>query len=263
MLPNVYMVLLAVLAIVATASSLRLESGPGRCFRCFRLIVFVATLWLLTPWWRGGLRMPVFHLRALVAVLSTVLAGLLISPGKAFSGPDGRLVGALWPIPPPQVGMYSAVAIALALMLWLYRSVDGRSTLVICLPAPSCCCSATPARAVAGLVAGLLVAGLSAVLSDGRIRRFMGTILGTGVVVALLFSAAVQTWLARGQDASQITSLTGRANVWDALLARDRSFDELLIGVGLTDKSFNGLPVDSAWLSATTSWAWWVSASPP
>ena len=248
--PNAYLVLLAVLAVIATASSLRLEAGLGSLFRCFRLIVFVATLWLLTPWWRGDLRMPVFHLRALVAVLFTVLAGLIISPGAAFSGPNGRLVGALWPIPPPQVAMYSATAIALAAMLWLYNAVDGRSALLICVPAAVLLLLSHTRTAMAGLVVGLVVAGVSAVFSSERIRRFMGTVIAAGVVGGLLFSVAIQTWLTRGQDASQLTSLTGRADVWDALLNRDRSFDDLLIGIGLTDKSFNGLPIDSAWLSA-------------
>jgi len=248
--PNAYLVLLAVLAVIAAASSLRLEAGLGSLFRCFRLIVFVATLWLLTPWWRGDLRMPVFHLRALVAVLSTVLAGLIISPGAAFSGPNGRLVGALWPIPPPQVAMYSATAIALAAMLWLYKAVDGRSALLICVPAAVLLLLSHTRTAMAGLVVGLVVAGVSAVFSSERIRRFMGTVIAVGVVGGLLFSVAIQSWLTRGQDASQLTSLTGRADVWDALLNRDRSFDDLLIGVGLTDKSFNGLPIDSAWLSA-------------
>ena len=248
--PNAYLVLLAVLAVIAAASSLRLEAGLGSLFRCFRLIVFVATLWLLTPWWRGDLRMPVFHLRALVAVLFTVLAGLIISPGAAFSGPNGRLVGALWPIPPPQVAMYSATAIALAAMLWLYKAVDGRSALLICVPAAVLLLLSHTRTAMAGLVVGLVVAGVSAVFSSERIRRFMGTVIAAGVVGGLLFSVAIQTWLTRGQDASQLTSLTGRADVWDALLNRDRSFDDLLIGIGLTDKSFNGLPIDSAWLSA-------------
>jgi len=99
-------------------------------------------------------------------------------------------------------------------------------------------------------VVGLVVAGVSAVFSSERIRRFMGTVIAVGVVGGLLFSVAIQSWLTRGQDASQLTSLTGRADVWDALLNRDRSFDDLLIGIGLTDKSFNGLPIDSAWLSA-------------
>ena len=254
--PSAYMVLLTLLALLATASSLRLESGLGSLFRCFRLLVFVATLWLLSAWWRGDLRFVRFHLRALVAVLSTVLAGLLISPGAAFSGPDGRLVGALWPIAAPQVGMYCAVGIGLSILLWLNRGLDGRSALVISVPAAVLLLLSHTRTALFGLVGALLVAGLASMFTNGRVRRFLGTSLGLGATVAVLFGAGVQTWLLRGQDSQQLTSLTGRAKVWDALLARDRSVDELVMGVGLTDKSYNGLPIDSAWLSVYNELGW-------
>jgi len=254
--PSVYLVLLTLLALVATASSLRLESGLGSLLRCFRLLVFVATLWLLSVWWRADLRFVRFHLRALVAVLSTVLAGLAISPGAAFSGPDGRLVGALWPIAAPQVGMYGAVAIGLSVLMWLHRGLDGRSALVISVPAAVLLLLSHTRTAMLGLVVALLAAGLSSVFTEGRVRRFLGTALGLGATGAVLFGAAVQTWLLRGQDSQQLASLTGRANVWDALLSRDRSVDELVMGVGLTDKSFDGLPIDSAWLSAYNELGW-------
>ncbi len=254
--PSVYLVLLTLLALVATASSLRLESGLGSLLRCFRLVVFVATLWLLSAWWRSDLRFVRFHLRALVAVLSTVLIGLVISPGAAFSGPDGRLVGALWPIAAPQVGMYCAVGIGLSILLWLHRGLDGRSALVISVPAAVLLLLSHTRTALLGLVVALLLAGLTAMFTDGRVRRFLGTALGLGATVAVLFGAGVQTWLLRGQDSQQLTSLTGRATVWDALLARDRSVDELVMGVGLTDKSFGGLPIDSAWLSVYNELGW-------
>jgi hypothetical protein len=254
--PSAYLVLLTVLALVATASSLRLESGLGSLLRCFRLLVFVATLWLLSAWWRGDLRFVKFHLRAIVAVLSTVLAGLVISPGAAFSGPEGRLVGALWPIPAPQVGMYCAVGIGLSVLLWLNRSLDGRSALVISVPAAGLLLLSHTRTALLGLVVALLVAGVTSMFTQSRVRRFLGATLGLGAVVAVLFGAGVQKWLLRGQDSQQLTSLTGRAGVWDALLARDRSLDELVMGVGLTDKSFGGLPIDSAWLSVYNELGW-------
>jgi hypothetical protein len=254
--PSAYLVLLTLLALLALASSLRLESGMGSLLRCFRLLVFVATLWLLSAWWRSDLRFVRFHLRGLVAILSTVLAGLAISPGAAFSGPDGRLVGALWPIPAPQVGLYCAIAIGLSILLWLNRGLDGRSALVICVPAAALLLLSHTRTALLGLVAGLLVAGLTSMFTDGRVRRFLGATLGLGATVAVLFGAGVQTWLLRGQDSQQLTSLTGRANVWDALLAKDRSVDELVMGVGLTDKSFGGLPIDSAWLSVYYELGW-------
>ncbi len=107
--------------------------------------LFVATLWLLSAWWRGELRFARYHVRVLGAVLLTVLAGLVIAPGSAFSGPDGRLSGVIWPIPATQVGQYCAVAAGLAILLWLTRSIDGRSA----RPSSRCrrsasCCSATP-----------------------------------------------------------------------------------------------------------------------
>ena len=84
--PNAYLVILSLLALLALASSLRFESGLGAMIRCARLVLFVATLWLLSGWWRGDLRFLNFHLRALSVVLLSVLAGLVISPGGAFSG---------------------------------------------------------------------------------------------------------------------------------------------------------------------------------
>jgi hypothetical protein len=57
----------------------------------------------------------------------------------------------------------------------------------------------------------------------------------------------VQAWFRRGQD--DLTDLTGREKVWDALLAAPRTFGEKLMGIGLTNKSFDGLPIDSSWLS--------------
>ncbi len=38
--------------------------------------------------------------------------------------------------------------------------------------------------------------------------------------------------------------------MWDALLAQPRSPGTALFGVGLTDKSYGGLPIDSSWLAA-------------
>jgi hypothetical protein len=37
--------------------------------------------------------------------------------------------------------------------------------------------------------------------------------------------------------------------VWDALLAAPRTLSQEIFGIGLTNKSFNGLPIDSSWLA--------------
>jgi len=59
----------------------------------------------------------------------------------------------------------------------------------------------------------------------------------------------IQTWFRRGQDDESLSDLTGREKVWDALLAEPRTMSEQLFGVGLTNKSFGGLPIDSSWLA--------------
>ncbi|GEL20980.1 hypothetical protein [Pseudonocardia asaccharolytica] len=247
--PNAYLLLLSLLTVVAVASGMLLETGVGSLLRCVRLVVFIATLWLTSAWWRGDLFFARLHLRVVCVMLLTVLAGVIISPGSAFSGPGGRLVGALWPIQPPQVGMYAATAIGLAVVLWLTRGVDGRSAVVITVPAAGLLLLSHTRTALIGLLVALGMAGLSLALTHGRVRRALAVAVGLGVVGAALFSQAVLTWLQRGQDTEELENLTGRQKVWDLLLAADRSLGEEIFGVGLTDKSFAGLPIDSTWLS--------------
>ncbi|GAA3243105.1 membrane protein [Pseudonocardia petroleophila] len=247
--PSAYLLLLAALALVAVASSLLLESGAGSLLRTARLVVFVATLWLLCRWWRSDLALVRIHLRALCAVLLVVALGILVTPGPAFSGPGGRLVGALWPIPAPQVGQYCAVATGLALLMGIAGRLSRRDVLLVAVPAVAMLLLSHTRTALAGLVVGLLVAVLSMVRTDGRARRALLGATAVGGVGAVLLGDTVLTWLQRGQDASELTSLTGRQKVWDALLAADRTPWEHLFGIGLTDKSFNGLAIDSSWLS--------------
>ncbi|MGH3928051.1 MAG: O-antigen ligase domain-containing protein, partial [Pseudonocardiaceae bacterium] len=254
--PSAYLLLLSLLALVSVASSMRLESGLGSIFRCFRLTLFVATLWLLSAWWRGDLRFARYQVRALGAVLLTVLAGLAISPGAAFSGPDGRLVGAIWPIPAPQVGLYCAIAAGLSVVLWLTQSIDGRSAAVIVAPAVGLLLLSHTRTALIGFLTALVLAGLSLAFTNARARRALVAAAGFGAVIAVAFGQVVATWLQRGQDAEELTNLTGRAKVWDLLLAKERTLGEQFFGVGLTDKSFAGLPIDSGWLSIYHEQGW-------
>jgi hypothetical protein len=254
--PSAYLLLLSLLTVVSIASSIRLESGFGALVRCVRLVEFVTTLWLLSRWWRGDLRFVRYHIRAVGAVLLTVLLGLAISPGKAFSAPDGRLVGAIWPIPSTQVGLYCATATGLCVVLWVTRDVDRRSAAVIALPAVGLLLESHTRTALLGLLTALLITGLSMAFSSARARRTLVAGIGFGGVVAVFFGQAVQNWLSRGQDAEQLANLTGREKVWDLLLAKQRTLGEQFFGVGLTDKSFAGLPIDSSWLSIYHEQGW-------
>jgi hypothetical protein len=66
----------------------------------------------------------------------------------------------------------------------------------------------------------------------------------------LTLSGFLVTWLARGQGAQQLTNLTGRTDVWTAVINMPRDQFQVIFGFGLTNKSFNGLPVDSNWLAS-------------
>lgn len=246
---SAFLLLLTLLVVVSVAASFKMESGTGSLIRCARYAAFVATLWLVTPWWRGDLRFALYHLRILSAFLVTVAVGMVIAPGSAFSGPDGRLVGAIWPITAPQVGLYCAVATGLSVILWVTGKIDGRSTAVIAVPAVGLLLLSHTRTALLGLVVSLLLAGLSLVTVDSRVRRALTIAIGGGLVAWLVFAGIIQTFLLRGQDAEQLSSLSGRAKVWDLLLAKHRTLSEQLIGVGLTDKSFAGRPIDNSWLS--------------
>lgn len=254
--PNAYLLLLSLLAMVSISSSIQLESGYGALIRCVRLVEFVVTLWLLSRWWCGDLRFVRYHIRTLGAVLLTVLAGLAIAPGKALSGPGGRVVGAIWPIPSTQVGLYCATITGLCVVMWITRNIDGRSVAVITVPAVGLLLLSHTRTALLGLLAALLIACLSMALSSARARRSLVAGIGLGSMIFVFFGPAIQTWLARGQDAEALTNLTGRQKVWDQLLAQERTLREQFFGVGLTDKSFAGLSIDSSWLAVYHEQGW-------
>lgn len=247
--PSAYLLLLTLVLVASIVSSARLESGFGALFRCFRLTMFVATLWLLTRWWHDWLLFVRTHVRALAAVLFTVVLGLAISPGTAMSPVygGGRLLGAVWPLTPPQVGQYSATVVGLVILLWLGRYTTRTSVFAIALPALALLLLSHTRTALLALIIGLTVALLSLATTSQRARKvFMWTTI-VGGLAAMLAGAAIQTWFRRGQD--DLTELTGREKVWDALLAEPRTLIEEIFGIGLSNKSFGGLPIDSSWLA--------------
>jgi hypothetical protein len=246
--PSAYLLLLSLVLVVSVVSSLRLESGWGALFRCFRFTMFVATLWLLTAWWDDWLAFVRTHIRSLAAVLFTVAAGLAISPGDALSEVyGGRLVGVIWPLTPPQIGQYAATAAGLVILLWLGKQTTATSVFVIALPSIGLLLLSHTRTALLGLVVGLTVALLSMVGNSARARKVFTRTLLVGGITAVVAGAAIQTWFRRGQE--DLTELTGREKVWDALIAAPRTLSQEIFGIGLTNKSFNGLPIDSSWLA--------------
>jgi hypothetical protein len=104
--------------------------------------------------------------------------------------------------------------------------------------------------ALVGVITGILVAGLSLIVAKARVRRFLVAASGVALVAAITLSNLITTWLARGQGTGQLTELTGRTKVWGPLLALPRDKFQEILGFGLSNDSFNGLPIDSNWLAA-------------
>ena len=69
-------------------------------------------------------------------------------------------------------------------------------------------------------------------------------------IAIITLSSFITTWLARGEGTQELTQLTGRTKVWGPLLAFPRDQFQELFGFGLSNASFNGLPIDSNWLAS-------------
>ena len=246
--PNVFLCLVSLLIVEGVAT---ITQAPhlGTIYRTFRLAEFVAVLWLLTPWWgRRDLLLLRSHLAAISVVLGSVVLGLLVAPGHALA--QGRLAGTLWPTPPTQVAEFAAVTMGLVVVLWLSNLVSGRVTLLVVAFTTAILLLTHTRTALIGVMAGLLVAGLSLFAWKSRVRKLFMTGAAVALIVALTLSRAVTAWLARGEGTQQLTNLTGRRLVWDAIVSIPRDWFQVLFGFGLSNKSFQGLPIDSNWLAS-------------
>jgi O-antigen ligase len=203
-----------------------------------------------------------FHVRAMSMVLISVLAGLLVAPGAAFIGTDGRLAGIVWPLWPTEVGEFSAVAGGLVLLMWLTGELSGRVTVLLAVPEAAFLLLSHTRTALLGLALGLAVAGVSLLRSNPRARRTLLVTASVAGLVGLTAYQPISNWLERGQDSRELANLTGRQQIWDILLAKDRTLSDRLLGVGLGDKGYHGPtsvgaqfrdgthPIDSSWLAA-------------
>src|SRR5262249_24386519 len=150
--PNVFLCLVTLLPAEALLTALR-PQYLGTEYRTVRLAEFVIVLWLLTPWWgRRDFLLVRFHLIALLAILSTVVLGLLVAPGQARGG--GRLSGVLWWIPATQVAHYAAVTAGLITILWLCGHIKGKAALAIVLVAVAMLLLTRTRTALVGMTAG-------------------------------------------------------------------------------------------------------------
>jgi hypothetical protein len=253
--PNMFLCLVGLL-VLDTILTIMQPQHIGTIYRTFRFVEFVAVLWLLTPWWgRRDLFLLRCHLRMLSLLLGSAVVGMFLFPGKAIGG--GRLVGAIWPIPAPQLAHYSAVVTGLTAVLWLSGVMPGRKAWRIVAAATVILILTHTRTALVGMIAGIIVAGLSLIVAKPRVRRFFAATGAVVGIVILTLSSVITSWLARGEGTSQLENLTGRTKVWGPLLAFPRDKFQEIFGFGLSNSSFNGLAIDSNWLSAYQEQGLW------
>jgi hypothetical protein len=247
--PNLFMFLLTVLTLSSLMMSVRAVYGLGTLFRAGRFCAFVAALWLLTPLWGRTDRVLLkWHVTCLVGVLSTVVVGLLIAPGRARQT-DGRLAGQLWPIPPTQVGHYAAVLTGIVVVLALCGVLRTRSAVVLGGAALTVLLLTHTRTALIAMLAGVVVAMFSLITVRRRVRQAFVVLLVLGALATTVLAPAVRTWFSRGQSSEIVGRLNGRREVWDALVKAPRSRVTEIFGIGLTNKAFNGLSIDNSWLA--------------
>jgi hypothetical protein len=246
--PNVFLCLVSLLVLEAVVTTLQ-PQHLGTVYRFVRLVEFVALLWLLTPWWgRRDLLLVRAYLVSLSVALGTVILGLLVLPGHALSG--GRLSGVLYDIPATEVAHYAAVTAGLMVVFWLARMVSGIVAAVFALAGVALIVLSHTRTALVALAAGILVAGLSLIATKARARRFIAAAVAIVSIGVMTAAGVATTWLARGQNAAQLASLTGRTDFWHLVLNLPRTRFQEIFGFGLSNGTINGLPIDSNWLTA-------------
>lgn len=246
--PNVFLCLVTLLVLETFVTILYVQALRSTAYRTFRLTEFVATLWVLSPWWgRRDLLLVRSHLIAMSVVLGSVVLGALVAPSRAL---HGRLEGTIWPIPSTQVAHYAAVTFGLVVVLWLCGFMRGRVPLLVLVVAGTILIMTHTRTALVALITGILVAGLSLIAAKARVRKFFATAVVVASIATLTLSSFITNWLARGEGTQQLENLTGRTAVWGPLLAFPRDKFQEFFGFGLSGASFDGLPIDSNWLAS-------------
>jgi len=247
--PSVILGLFTLLAASSLMMSVQMVTGLGMLWRAVRLCGFISVLWLLTPLWvRNNRLLLKWHMGCLAAVIGSVVVGLAIAPGRAFSV-QGRLSGQIWPIPPTQVGHYAAVLAGCTAVLWLSGEIGGRVALLMGGSAAAVLLLTHTRTAVIALVIAVLCSMVTLATIRRRVRRVGLALLVLIGLTVTVFAPALSSWYERGQSAQTVGQLNGRKQVWEMLLHAPRSRVDQIFGKGLTNKSFNGLPIDDSWLA--------------
>ncbi|MDA8047477.1 MAG: O-antigen ligase domain-containing protein [Actinomycetota bacterium] len=250
--------LYTVLGITSVMMSVRFVS-LGTAYRGFRLMTFLAVLWLLTPWWRDR-RWVLLRTQLLVLtiILVSLLIGIMISPSQAFAlnYNSARLNGVVWPMTAPQVAHYMAELTGVTILLWLSGMIRRRPALLL-IGGGAVALIATHTRtALGGLLIGLLMGGASLFFAKRRIRKAFAVCLVVILTIVLPLLPLITSWLERGQSAKSLQDLSGRTKTWALVFSESRPETNKILGSGMTNDGVinqgpgsNGLPIDNSWIA--------------
>jgi hypothetical protein len=247
--PNVFMLLATLLALECVFTAFGADYPKGTWIRTIRFVLFVVTLWLTTPYWgHDKMLLARNHQKILFLIVCSSIAGWLIAPHKALN--SGRFNGTIWPIDATQLAHYAAVCTGITVIFWFGALIRGRIAAIMVSCSFAVLLLTHTRTAILAMIVGLMVAGASMLPASARVRRtflIAGAVAGAGYVT---LASVVTTWLARGQSAQEVSNLTGRTAFWAPLLAYPRNNFEKIFGFGVSNGSFNGLPIDSNWLES-------------
>lgn len=253
--PSIFMCIATLLALECVVTELYAQFPIGTGVRTGRFVLFVAVMWLLTPYWgRQDMLLVRSQFKTLVVIAVFQVVGLAVGPGKTLGN---RFAGIIWPIPGTQVAHYMAILLGMTLILWFCREI-GNKTALILAPTSAVMLVLTHTRtALLAFIAGIIVAGLSLITAMPRVRMFFTGVLVIGGTAWLALSSSITSWLARGEGSQQLSNLTGRTTFWGPLLTYPRTRFQEIFGFGMQNGSFNGLPIDSNWLLSYENQGLW------
>ena len=105
----------------------------------------------------------------------------------------------IWPIQATQVAHYAAVMIGLVVVLWFCGYLRGRTTALVAAASMAVLILTHTRTALAALIAGILIAGMSLIVAEARVRKLFATVGAVAAVTVMTLSAVIATWLERGQ----------------------------------------------------------------
>ena len=94
----------------------------------------------------------------------------------------------------------------MVVILWLCGQIGGRTAMIAAVAAAAILILTHTRTALVGLVVGILVAGLSLITAETKVRKFFAAAAAVPAIAIITLSGAISTWLTRGEGTQQLLS---------------------------------------------------------